>query len=204
MKSRRPLNVILLGDPAAGKATHAAHLCDRFHMYDLDMGRELRKIKTSEARKKLGLDQTYDKGKLSPTQVVRKILKEKIHSTPKSQGILFDGTPKMLGEAKLVANWLRAEKRAKPLVIYLTIPMSETVRRMTDRRQDFRGKFGKRSDDNPGALEERVKYYRKNIKEVVRYFRKIYGYKKISSNAPVPIVGKILEKLILEYGKKIN
>lgn len=194
-----PINLILLGDPAAGKATHAKHLCRIFNMYDLDMGKELRKVKSGQERKKLGLDKTYDKGKLSPTQIVRKILHDKIHSTPKSKGILFDGTPKMLGEAKLVAKWLKAEKRSNPMVIYLTIPMEETVRRMTERKQDFRGKFGKRSDDNAQALKERVKYYRTNITEVVKFFRKIYKFKKISSDAPVPQVQKILVGLLNNF-----
>lgn len=190
-----PINIILLGDPAAGKATHAKHLCRKFNMYDLDMGKELRKVKNAD-RKKLRLDQTYDKGKLSPTQIVRKILHDKIHSTPKNKGILFDGTPKMLGEAKLVFKWLKAEGRTNPLVIYLTIPMRETIRRMTERKADFAGKFGKRPDDNISALKERVKYYRKNIKEVVSYFKKQYRFKKISSNAPVPKVRGVLVKLI--------
>jgi adenylate kinase family enzyme len=197
-------NLILLGDPAAGKATHAQYLCKRFKMYDLDMGKELRTINNPILRKKLGLDQTYDKGKLSPTQVVRKILHDKIHSTPKSLGILFDGTPKMLGEAKLVAKWLKAENRNKPLVVYLTIPMIETVRRMTERKQDFQGKFSKRSDDNRVALKERVKYYRKNIAEVVNFFKKLYKFKKISSNAPIPKVRKVLVKLITDYEKGLN
>lgn len=204
MAQHPPINIILLGDPAAGKATHAKHLCKSFNMYDLDMGKELRKVKSLTTRKKLGLDITYDKGKLSPTQVVRKILKEKIFSTSKNTGILFDGTPKMLGEAKLVAKWLKNQKRTNPLVIYLSIPMEETIKRMTERKQDFRGKFSKRSDDNPNALKERVKYYRNNISNVVKFFKRIYQFKKISSNAPVPKVGKILQKLINAYALSLK
>ncbi len=107
----------------------------------------------------------------------------------------------MLGEAKLVAKWLKAEKRSNPMVIYLTIPMEETVRRMTERKQDFRGKFGKRSDDNATALKERVKYYRTNITEVVKFFKKIYKFKKISSDAPVPQVQKVLVGLLNNFQK---
>lgn len=201
----QPLNLILLGDPAAGKATHAAFLCRHFHMYDLDMGKELRKIRNSNDSK-VGnvLAKTLEKGKLTPTQIVRKILYEKIKATPKKTGILFDGTPKMIGEAKLVVKWLKEEKRSKPLVIYMSIPMKETVRRMTERKEDFKGKFSKRADDDIKALENRVKYYRDNITEVVKYFKTLYKYKKISSNAPVPKVRKVLVKLINDYEKGVN
>jgi adenylate kinase len=204
MKTNQPINLILLGDPAAGKATHAAYLCRHFNMYDLDMGKELRRIKNTELRTKIGLDKTLDKGKLTPTEIVRKILKEKIKATPKSKGILFDGTPKMIGEAKLVAKWLREEKRTNPIVVYMSIPMAETVRRMTQRKEDFKGKFSKRADDDIKALQNRVKYYRNNITEVVKYFKTLYKFKKISSNAPVPKVRKVLVKIISDYDERIN
>ena len=194
-----PLNIILLGDPAAGKATQAQRLLKSFPLYDLDMGKELRLLKAKNAKVRKLLEGTYDKGNLTQTDLVRGIHKQKVLATPKSKGILFDGTPKMLGEAKLVAKWLKAEKRSTPMVIYLTIPMDETVRRMTERKQDFRGKFGKRSDDNAQALKERVKYYRTNITEVVKFFRKIYKFKKISSDAPVPQVQKILVGLLNNF-----
>ena len=204
MKQELPLNIILLGDPAAGKATHAKYLCRRFKLYDLDMGKELRKIRNSkfEIRKILG--KTLDKGKLTPTQIVRKILHDKIHSIPKTRGILFDGTPKMIGEAKLVAKWLKNERRADPLVIYMSIPMRETIRRMTQRREDFKGKFSRRTDDSLKALKNRVKYYRTNIGDVVNFFKKIYVFTKISSNAPVPKVRKQLISLLANYEKRLN
>lgn len=200
-KDLHPINLILLGDPAAGKATHAAYLCRYFNMYDLDMGKELRRIKNTEVRSRMGLDKTLDKGKLTPTEIVRKILHDKILATPKSKGILFDGTPKMIGEAKLVAKWLKQQKRLNPLVIYMSIPMSETIKRMTERKEDFKGKFSKRADDDKKALQNRVKYYRDNITHVVKYFKTIYKYKKISSNAPVPKVRKVLVKLIKKCAK---
>lgn len=199
MKTDHPLNLILLGDPAAGKATHAAYLCRHFNMYDLDMGRELREQKVKSEKLKGRLENTLDKGKLTPTDIVRKILFEKIKATPKTKGILFDGTPKMIGEAKLVAKWLREEKRSNPIVVYMSIPMAETVRRMTQRKEDFKGKFSKRADDDIKALQNRVKYYRNNITEVVKYFKTLYKFKKISSNAPVPKVRKVLVKLINDY-----
>ncbi len=203
MKKDQPLNIILLGDPAAGKATHAVYLCKKYNMFDLDMGKELRQMKARDKKFADKIKHTEGKGNLTQTNIVRDILKQKIFSIPKSKGILFDGTPKMIGEAKMVAKWLKQEGRAKPLVIYMSIPMKETVRRMTDRKEDFAGKFGKRDDDNSAALERRVKYYRTNITEVVKYFGSIYKFKKISSNAPVPKVRKVLVGMIDEYKKTL-
>ncbi len=177
---RQPLNVILLGDPAAGKATQAAHLTKRWPLYDLDMGKELRSIQSPAVRKRFKLDKTLDAGKLTPTQLVRAIHQERIARTPGNLGILFDGNPKMIGEARLVHKWMKAAGRERVVMVYLSIPMAETVKRMTGRKEYHRGKFSKRADDNASALKNRVQYYRKNISQVVDYFEKRYPYRRIS------------------------
>ena len=58
--SKAPLNIILLGDPAAGKATHGKFLADKYKLYDLDMGRELRQLEHNpKLRKKYRLDKNH-------------------------------------------------------------------------------------------------------------------------------------------------
>jgi len=195
-----PLNIILLGDPAAGKATHGKFLAKKFRLYDLDMGKELRSLENNpRMRKKYRLDETLDKGKLTPTELVRRLLHDRIHNTPKNQGILFDGTPKMLGEAKLVAKWLKQEKRGRVLFIYLSIPLKETIRRMTSRKTYFKGKFSKRPDDNDKALKNRIRYYQKNIQEVVSYFKKLYPFINISTIGTIPAAKKRLAEHLEKY-----
>lgn len=202
---KKPTNIILLGDPASGKATHGAFLAKKYKMYDLDMGRELRSIsKDQNLRKKYRLDKTLEKGKLTPTHIVRKILYDRIRTTPKHQGLLLNGTPKMLGEAKLVAKWLKMEKRAKPLVIYLTIPYKEIIHRMTSRKEYFKGKFSKRPDDNNTALKNRIDYYKKNVSEVLKFFKKQYGLRKISSFGTIPEARKKLLTFLNACQKRTN
>src|SRR5438552_3698024 len=121
-KPGKPLNLILLGDPAAGKATQAALLIKKYQLYDLDMGKELRKLKRTDRQINYRLQGSYDQGKLTQTNIVRALLHHKIMTVSSRRGILFDGTPKMLGEAQLVAKWLKQEQRSEPLVIYLSIP----------------------------------------------------------------------------------
>ncbi len=204
-KKTAPLNVILLGDPAAGKATHGRYLAKKYNLYDLDMGRELRALNHNKAlRKKYRLDKTLDKGKLTPTELVRKLLRDKIHNVPKNQGVLLNGTPKMLGEAKLVAKWLRAEKRRRVLFIYLTIPPKETIHRMTSRKTYFKGKFSKRPDDNNKALRNRIRYYQKNIKQVVKFFKKRYAFIKISTHGAIPAARKRLLTKLEDYENRLN
>jgi adenylate kinase family enzyme len=204
MKNPQPLNIILLGDPASGKATHGKFLAEKYRLYDLDMGRELRRIKNRNLRKKFKLGKTLDKGKLTPTRLVREILHHHISHLPKHKGLLLNGTPKMIGEARLVARWLKQAKRDKVLMIYLTIPLKETIRRMTEREEYFKGKFSKRPDDNDRALKNRIKYYHVNITEVVNFLKKCYPFVKISTLGTILGAKKRLIGKIDAYEKRVH
>jgi len=178
---RQPFNLILLGDPAAGKATQAAFLAKKYKLFDFDMGKEIAHLRTLDKHVDLLLKDYQDKGKLTPTRIARKILRGTITAVPKKQGILFDGHPKMLGEAKIATQMLKRLHRTDPLVIYLSIPLDETVQRMHDRVGYFKGKYGKRDDDSDAALKNRVRYYRKNIAQVLEFFQSKYRFEKISA-----------------------
>lgn len=190
----KPFNLILLGDPAAGKATQSELLVKKYHMYDFDMGKELMELRTKNKDIDERLKHNTDKGQLTPTQIVRNIHHSTIGYINPSQGILFDGHPKMLGEAKLASRLLKKHSRTAPLVIYITIPLSVTVKRMHDRKGYFAGKFGKRADDSDSALKNRVRYYRTNIAQVVEYFKSQYTFKKISGlGTPLEVHRRIVK-----------
>ena len=165
---KKPLNLILLGDPASGKATQAARLVRKYHFYDFDMGRE---VKKPAVRARYDYAGITAHGNLTPTAIVREILRRTIRTVPQRRGILFDGHPKMIGEAKLVAKWLKQYKRSDPFVLYLSIPTAEKLRRAKKRKRD---------DDSTRALKNRRRYYKDQVARVVAFFKKKYAFRKIS------------------------
>lgn len=199
-----PINIILLGDPAAGKATQAEFLCKEYSLYDFDMGKELAKLRRKDKQINKNLQNNNDKGKLTPTKIVRKILRNTIASASANKGILFDGHPKMLGEAQIVQKLLKHQHRIAPLVLYLSIPMEETIQRMHDRVGYFSGKYGKRADDSNKALKNRIKYYRKNIAEVIEFFTGHYEYHKINGLGSRAKVRQEIEKILKQYLKSFD
>jgi adenylate kinase len=193
-----PFNLILLGDPASGKGTQAAWLAKQYHFFDLDMGRELRK---PSVRSQFDFAKTTAVGKLTPTAIVRGIFKHIIHTVPMSKGILFNGTPKMINEAKLVSRLLKENKRSAPLVIYLNISTREMIKRTELRREYVAGKLVKRDDDSARALRNRQKYYKEQISRVVAFFGQRYTVKKISGMGTEAAVAKKIEVIIKKYLK---
>jgi adenylate kinase len=201
MTKALPFNIILLGDPASGKATQADKLAREYRMYDLDMGKE---VKKPAALAQYDYAHTTAIGKLTPTVVVRKIFENAIGSVPTTQGIIFNGTPKMINEAKLVARLLKQNKRSDPLFIYLHISTTETLRRALKRREYINGKLVKRDDDSERALRNRRRYYKEQVAHVVEFFKERYEFKKISGVGSKAEVATRIGTVITQYKKKYD
>ena len=194
------INIILLGDPAAGKATQSALLAKKYNLRDFDMGKELLKIQHGRGNvsAKAALAKTFSKGKLTPTALVRDLQKKVALETPKSKGVLFDGNPKMITEAKLVSKYLKQAGRNEIVFLYLSLPQKDIIKRMSERKVYFKRKFSKRPDDNIKALKNRLKYYNTNIREVVDFFKSKYPNRKISGLGTVQEVNARIVKAINE------
>ncbi len=178
MSKNKLINIILLGDPNAGKATQAGFLIKKYKLFNLDMGAELRK---PISIKKYDYANRSGKGILARAEVVRGIFRDfLLNKIPTNRGILFNGTPKKISEAKLVAGLLKKTNRSEPLFIYLFIPFVEIVRRAKLRVEKVNGKLTRRPDDSPEAMKNRMKYYRTDIARVVKFFNSQYKHKKIS------------------------
>lgn len=193
------LNLILLGDPGAGKATQGAYFAKKYKMYDHDMGRELTLLREKNKTAEAVMKKNNDQGKLTPTKIVRQINEKVVCGLPKSQTILFDGHPKMVGEAKLIVKYLKQTGRTNPLVVYLKIPSDEVVYRIQHRKGYYNTKFNKRADDSTTALRNRAKYYRKNIAAVVEFFKSKYTFVYIDGMGSRTEVRKRVQKAIDDY-----
>ncbi len=193
------LNLIILGDPGAGKATQAKYFAKKYLMYDFDMGRELTLLRQKSLTTDQIIKKSVDKGFLAPTKIVRDINKKIVLGLPKSKSILFDGHPKMIGEAKLISKYLKETKRSKPLVLYISIPNEEIIKRTHLRKGYSNTKFNRRSDDTISALKNRAKYYRKNIAEVVKFFKSNYTFATINGLGDRVTVRKRIQKAIDFY-----
>lgn len=188
---REPFNLILLGDPTAGKATQAKRLVKKYALREFDLGAWLRTQKSGHAQRSIKFHETSAKGILAPTRVARAKFKEVIFTTPKARGVFLNGNPKMLGEAKLVHKWFREAGRTDPLVIYLSIPKKEVLKRI-----GIRERVEGRSDDRAAHLRNRMKYYAKDIPAVVAFLKRRCVFKKVSGLGTREEVFKRLVKTI--------
>ncbi len=190
------ISIIILGEPGAGKATQAAYFTKKYDMFDFDMGRELALLRDRSKQISKDFSKHVDKGKLAPTQMVRNIIIDKFAKLAKSKNILFDGFPKMLGEARIVNKLLQQTERDNVIFIYLTIPESEVVKRVLKRKGYEDTKFSKRLHDTEDALKNRAKYYKINIKQVKNYFKKFHPFYLVDGMGTRTEVRARIQKII--------
>jgi adenylate kinase len=125
--------LILLGAPGTGKGTQAHLLAERegwLHVSTGDMLREAVKKQTilGEAAKKY-----MEQGALVPDELVISMLIERIGQPDAQAGLILDGFPRNLAQAKALDKALEAAGRGVDLAVNIAVPDDELVKRLSGR-----------------------------------------------------------------------
>jgi len=191
--SKKFLILMVLGPPGSGKGTQIELLSEKFgffHLISSDVGKEY--IKTHNDSETLRQKERYDKGLLFDPEWMFKVVKEKTEELLKDcngcKGIIFDGSPRTLYEAKNLYKFL-TERVAKENIEIIEIDVSE---------EELRKRIKKRGRDldKEEIFNIRIKVYREETLPGLEYLRKKHGVIKINGEQSVENVHKeIMQKL---------
>lgn len=189
------MDVILFGPPGAGKGTQAGRISSALaipHVSTGDIFRHHLKNGTELGQLAKGF---MDRGELVPDEVVFKLVADRLLQPDAVDGILFDGFPRTVQQAELLAAWLTEHGRGTGVVVNLEVPESELVARLTGRRTcvnkscatgyhmvfnppekagicDVCGSaLAQRKDDNEATALNRLEVYRSQTAPVLAWLR---------------------------------
>jgi adenylate kinase len=217
-----PLIVIILGRPGCGKGTQAKLLQEEFGLDYIGAGDLLRaQIKDDHNFSTAKLKMVMERGDLAPTFFVFKVWLDKVDGLKNKadfKGVVFDGNPRKLLEARLMEDalawydWLEYTK-----VILVDISAEDSYARLTQRRMcekcnrvipyfgEFKhltacdkcgGNLIKRADDDPEAVRHRLDVFDLEIQPVIDHYEKNGLLVKIDGDRPIEEVhGSILNAL---------
>jgi len=181
----------MLGRSGSGKGTQAQMLVQDLSLEYIGTGDLLRKFSERDNAAARRMKETMTQGKLAPSWMPFFIWMEKLAYTDINKGVLFDGSPRMLQEAKTLDEVLEWFERDNIKVILIDIPREVAYERLMKRRVCDACKKGAyvekgremaphclycggeltiRSEDYPEAIASRLDWYDTEVVKVVEYY----------------------------------
>lgn len=186
----KPLVVILMGPPGAGKGTHAKPLGSQLgvpHISTGDLFREQIRGQTPFGQKAKSY---IDAGKLVPDKVVLEMLMDRISQPDCKHGYVLDGFPRTVPQAEALGKKL---KNARVIAVNLDVPDALLVERISGRLackncgKPYHKKYSppkdtgscdvcqeelyQRDDDKEEILKKRLEVYRTQTEPLIQYYR---------------------------------
>ncbi|WP_282116014.1 adenylate kinase family protein [Cellulophaga baltica] len=130
------MNIIIFGPPLAGKGTQSKKIINDFGVIHLSTGDALRQEKAQKSELGIKASEYSSKGLLAPDDLVAQIV-EKFYLNNKSEkGILFDGYPRNIEQAKHLINVIKNDGSRIDRVIFLKVPKEELLKRAIKRAEE--------------------------------------------------------------------
>ena len=190
------INLILFGPPGAGKGTQSAKLIDKYSLTHISTGDLFRKhLKEGTALGKLAQDY-MSKGNLVPDQVVIDMVDDKIKSSGKIQGIIFDGFPRTIPQAEALDKLLESKNAPIKVLVELVVPEDELKTRLADRAT----KENRPDDAKPEVIANRIAVYKAETVVVADYYKQ---HNKYASVIGVGDIEQIFKNICTEIDKSL-
>lgn len=182
---------IFLGPPGVGKGTQGKRLADQegwAHVSTGDLLRGARRQGTALGKK---AEAYMDAGELVPDDVILAMVREHLASLGPDTGVIFDGFPRTVPQAKGLERTLGELERAVDRVVLFEADDDLLVRRISGRRSSPSGRVYNvyfdppkvegicddtgepliyREDDKPDTVRRRLDVYREQTEPLVEYY----------------------------------
>lgn len=184
--------IVLLGAPGAGKGTQAAVISQKMKLAHIASGDLFR------AALEKGTDLGHqakiymEKGQLVPDEITIKMVLERITAPDCGIGIILDGFPRNLEQAKALDKALQQQNKEVDKAVYIKVSEEELLKRLSGRWicRDCQtpyhevssppkvaeicdkcgGKLYQRADDNIETIKKRLKVYFAETSPLIDYY----------------------------------
>jgi len=189
-KHNKPLNFIFIGRSGSGKGTQAGFLLEKLpNLAIISTGDFMRDLATKDTDTGKRIEAILNRGGLPFDEMATALWMNKIAYTVKeNQGILCDGFPRRLDEAKDLDNFLEwLERKESTKVLLIDVSEEEATKRLMKRA---------RYDDGKNKIKNRLSWFEKRVMPAIKYYKDqgrlihINGEQK-----PREVFKEILEKI---------
>jgi len=217
--STKPVNVILLGPPGAGKGTQARMLEQAFGLVQLSTGDLLRAAVAAGTEAGKAAKSVMEAGGLVSDEIVLAILKDRLAADDVQKGVILDGFPRTTVQAEALDALLSETGQGIDAAISLEVDDEAMVGRISGRftcgscgegyHDEFKptAKAGvcdkcggtdmkRRADDNAETVRERLVAYHAQTAPLITYYEQQGRLSKIDAMGAIDDVRDGLSNLV--------
>lgn len=218
--------IIFIGPPGAGKGSLALYCKKELGLVQLSTGNLCRKHILEKTKIGQEIDFAIKSGSLVPDILITNMVVDWFdHVIQDSWGIILDGYPRTVVQAKMFDDLLKIRPRpTKVFVVRLVIADDEVVGRLGSRymclNKDCQAVYslskdsglsprnpgecdqcgsilGRRDDDNESAIKERLKTYYRHESDLIRFYQMVeQDIKEVNVSDPIDRVFENLKRAL--------
>ncbi len=191
------MNIIVIGPPGAGKGTQAKILEAEYGLKQLSTGDMLRAEIAAGSDLGKKAKALMDAGELVPDDVVIGMIANRIAQPDCAKGVIFDGFPRTVEQAKALDKMLGEKGKPIKVVIEFAVNEEELVNRLRTRiQQTIDAGQQVRGDDNEETLRNRLKVFREQTAPIIPYYKGTGLLKTVDGMLPIDHVTQAIKALL--------
>jgi len=186
--------LVLLGAPGAGKGTQAGVLTQELKLAHIASGDLFRQALSKGTELGIQAKAYMEKGQLVPNEITIKMVLERITFPDCATGIILDGFPRNLEQAKALDEALKIQNKGIDFAVYIKVSEGELLKRLTGRWicrkcqapyhevssppkikgicDKCGGELYQRADDNNETIKKRLVVFFAETAPLIEYYSK--------------------------------
>lgn len=174
------MNVLMLGPQGSGKGTQAKKISAAYEIPHIATGDMFRAAIAADSELGRQVQPLLATGQLVPDDITIELIRERLGEEDAQDGFVLDGFPRNIAQAGALDAML--EEIERPLSAVLLLELSDdTARERLGKRAALEG----RSDDQPEAIEQRLRDYHEQTERVVEHYLATGKLVKMHAERPI-------------------
>lgn len=220
------MRIVLLGPPGSGKGTQATAIQERWGLPHISSGDLLREHVKNDTELGRRARPYMERGDLVPDSLIIDMMVERLSQPDAQQGYVLDGFPRTVAQAEALDARLAQLGQKLDAVIYLDVPETEILRRLSGRRicpncnaiyqldtmppkqEGICDKCGtaliQRADEQPEVILNRLRVYEAQTAPLLAYYQAQGRLHRVDGTIGVDNVIKEIARILKEAGEGVG